>query len=216
MSARPSLTMLPDELMRSISSYAGPRAASNLSATSRTTRSIFRPDAFKEEQIIHRLRPELKKLFIKQIQGGIEGIKSDLKDAVEIEFDDHIIIAYKRLNKILRALLAEVEDPESYNQLSSMRLEYASDLFLSESYIQVDDDGYGDVDAFVNDNMAVVMPYIDNMLEIVVDSFLKKVFPHHRHMEERFNMSRRRSTRRKPARRSAKKAKSVRKTTKRH
>ncbi len=40
------LNRLPDELLRSVSTFAGPRASANLAATNRTAKSIFKPDAF--------------------------------------------------------------------------------------------------------------------------------------------------------------------------
>ncbi len=71
--------MLPDELLRSVSTFAGPRAAANLGATSRTARSIFKPDAFTPFQ-----QADVMKQALRQTQLALEDTVDTLLDPYDV------------------------------------------------------------------------------------------------------------------------------------
>ena len=198
MSARPSLNMLPDELLRSVSTFAGPRASANLGATSRTAKSIFKPHAFNEEQIIHKLRPEIERALLESLEIMIDSIQRKLRVAFSLQDLDKLHEIVETLRGLQIRFMAQSRGTPQFKELEMLDYESTlDDLFAFD---------YPTANAFVEAKMRIIREIIQTMINIRVSAMFSRAGVSKQTMEERFNMGRRRS-----ARRSTKRTKSVKK-----
>ncbi len=205
--------MLPDELLRSVSTYAGPRAAANLGATSRTARSIFKPDAFRVEQVKSDLLSTFRQ-FATDVSMGLIG---ETVQTLELYWEMSADLFVPRIRSQLYQLAMFVQTLENTNDDSAVHRELRDISIRYQRMAGKLEKMHSQKSAF--ETILPMIAEIESLMERAIDMNFRALAKDTESMSSKFNMarrrtsSRRRSTRRKSTRRSVKKSIKKRKTS---